>query len=86
MKEEFRSFGRLAIVIWPLKDILRDWMKKNPNTHIRFAMGQIIKSGIYPSAVRSTIERLEIIGAGRSSFPLPKDENELISWWSMKSI
>ena len=86
MKDEARPFGKLAIAIWPLKDVLRKWMKKNPDTHIRFAFGQIIRSGKYPSAVKSTLERIAIIGTGRDSFPLPKNENDLISWWTMKSL
>tara|TARA_S200000501_G_scaffold103642_1_gene97064 strand:- start:1052 stop:1312 length:261 start_codon:yes stop_codon:yes gene_type:complete len=86
MNDESRSFGRLAIAIWPLKDVLMKWMKKNPDTHIRFAFGQIIRSGKYPSAVKSTLERIAIIGPGRESFPLPKNENDLISWWTMKSL
>jgi dTMP kinase len=86
MKDESCSFGRLAIAIWPLKEILRKWMKANPDTHIRFAMGQIIRSGKYPSAVKSTLERLAILGSGNDSFPLPRDETDLISWWSMKPI
>jgi len=47
-------------------------MKKNPDTHIRFALGQIIRSGKYPSAVKSTLERIAIIGPGRDSFPIAK--------------
>ena len=86
MNDESRPFGRLAIAIWPLRDIIMKWMKKNPYTHIRFAMGQIIRSGKYPSAVKSTLERIAILGPGRGSFPLPKDEDDLISWWTMKSI
>ena len=86
MNDESRPFGRLAIAIWPLRDIIMKWMKKNPDTHIRFAMGQIIRSGKYPSAVKSTLERIAILGPGRGSFPLPKDEDDLISWWTMKSI
>ncbi|DAC43346.1 MAG TPA: dTMP kinase [Candidatus Thalassarchaeaceae archaeon] len=86
MNDESRPFGRLVIAIWPLRDILMKWMKKNPDTHIRFAMGQIIRSGKYPSAVKSTLERIAILGPGRGSYPLPKDENDLISWWTMKSI
>ena len=86
MNDESRPFGRLAIAIWPLRDIIMKWMKKNPDTHIRFAMGQIIRSGKYPSAVKSTLERIAILGPGRGSFPLPEDEDDLISWWTMKSI
>ena len=85
MKEEYRPFGRLAISIWPLKEALIKWQKKNPRTHLRFAMGQIVKSGNYDSAINSTIERISILGSGSSKFEAPTNELELISWWSHSS-
>ena len=85
MKEEYRPFGRLAISIWPLKEALIKWQKKNPRTHLRFAMGQIVKSGNYDSAINSTIERISILGSGSSKFEAPTSELELISWWSHSS-
>jgi hypothetical protein len=85
MKEEYRSFGRLAIAVWPLKEALAKWRKKNPRTHIRFAMGQIVRSGKHTSALISTIERITILGSGSDLFPAPSNEDELIQWWSHRS-
>tara|TARA_Y100001935_G_scaffold251388_1_gene253213 strand:+ start:1832 stop:3178 length:1347 start_codon:yes stop_codon:yes gene_type:complete len=85
MKEEYRSFGRLAISVWPLKEALIKWQKRNPRTHIRFAMGQIVKSGNHVVAINSTIERISILGSGSSLFEAPSNENDLVSWWSHKS-
>ena len=36
--------------------------KENPRTHIRFAMGQIVKSGNHALLIISTIERISILG------------------------
>ena len=85
MKEEYRSFGRLVIAVWPLKEALAKWRKKNPRTHIRFAMGQIVRSGKHTSALISTIERITILGSGSDLFPVPSNEDELIQWWSHRS-
>ena len=85
MKEEYRSFGRLAIAVWPLKEALAKWRKNNPRTHIRFAMGQIVRSGKHTSALISTIERITILGSGSDLFPAPSNEDELIQWWSHRS-
>ena len=59
--------------------------KEKSSYALRFAMGQIVKSGNYDSAINSTIERISILGSGSSKFEAPTNELELISWWSHAS-
>ncbi len=81
LRDEFRPMGVLSIAIWPLRDELIRWKRENPTTHMRFFMGQIIKSGRCPDAVNSVVERLKILGSGSDSCEVPDNPGELVKWW-----
>ena len=81
LRVESHSFGILSLVLWPLRKALAKWVLVNPETHLRFAMGQIVRSGEYPSAVRDTIERLAILGNGKSDSSPPAGTSGLVNWW-----
>ena len=81
LRDESHSFGILSVVLWPLRKALAKWILVNPETHPRFAMGQIVRSGEYPSAVRDTIERLAILGNGKSDSSPPAGTSGLVNWW-----
>ena len=81
LKSEYYSFGRLVLAIWPLRKEIRDWQRRNPETHLRFCMGQLEKSGLYESQLRESIERLSIIGSGSEDNSNPKDPGQLSQWW-----
>ena len=74
--------GLLSVAIWPLKDAIVKWKRDNPGTHLRFSMGQIVKSGHYPASVDSVIERLKILGCGNESSEIPEDPEALVKWWT----
>ncbi len=84
LKDEMHSFGTLVLVLWPLRNALRRWLISNPETHPRFAIGQIVRSGVHPKAVRDTIERLAILGNGQSKSSPPAGASGLVSWWQGK--
>ncbi len=44
-------------------------------------MGQIVRSGEHPNAVRDTIERLVILGPGKSDSAPPDGTSGLVNWW-----
>lgn len=81
LRDETHSFGTLVLVLWPLRRALARWLTANPDTHPRFAMGQIVRSGEHPRAVRDTIERLAILGNGRSTAAAPAGASGLVAWW-----
>jgi len=81
LRDELRAIGLLSIAIWPLRDEIIRWKKENPTTHLRFFMGQIIKSGRCPWGVNSVIERLKILGSGRGSYEIPENPGDLVKWW-----
>ena len=81
LRDETHSFGTLVLVLWPLRRALARWLAANPDTHPRFAMGQIVRSGEHPRAVRDTIERLAILGNGRSTAAAPAGASGLVAWW-----
>ena len=81
LRDEMQTFGMLMLVIWPLRNGLRRWLAQNPETHPRFAMGQIVRSGEFPRDVRNTIERLSILGLGKSDSSIIAEPSDLVSWW-----
>ena len=80
LKEELFSFGRLALVIWPLRRAITRWQSENPKTHLRFCLGQIIKSGDHQSSLLDTMDRLSILGTGTKN-SVPKKTQDLADWW-----
>ena len=81
LRDEIRSMGLLSIAIWPLREEIIRWRKENPKTHLRFSMGQIVKSGKCPAAVKSVMERLKILGSGSESHEIPENSGDLVKWW-----
>ena len=81
LRDEIRSMGLLSIAIWPLREEIIRWRKENPKTHLRFFMGQIVKSGMCPAAVNSVMERLKILGSGSESHEIPENSGDLVKWW-----
>ena len=81
LKEPYLAYGRLALAIWPLRKAIRSWQIKNQTTHLRFSMGQIVKSGKYENEMRQTISRISILGSGSSLKNKPENFDSLVDWW-----
>ncbi|RZP11686.1 MAG: dTMP kinase [Candidatus Poseidoniales archaeon] len=84
LKQRYRTLGLTMLAIWPLRDAIRRWSSDNPETHLRFAMGQVVRSGEHPSAVRDSLERIALLGSGTVDSPLPAGTSGLVSWWQGK--
>ena len=84
LKQRYRTLGMTMLAIWPLRDAIRRWMLDNPDIHLRFAMGQVVRSGEHPSAVRDSLERIALLGSGIADSPLPAGASGLVSWWQGK--
>ena len=67
LRSEIFSFGYLALAIWPLRRAISQWQSRNPDTHLRFSLGQLAKSDIHEKAFFDTISRLSILGSGKES-------------------
>jgi dTMP kinase len=81
LREKYFSFGRLVLAIWPLRQAIRRWQSLNPDTHLRFSVGQIIRSGQHERALVETVSRLSILGCGSEEKPPPEDIENLVDWW-----
>ena len=81
MKENFLPFGYLILAIWPLRSTIQKWIKENPNTHLRYCLGQIIRSGENTVAIDNCLQRIKILGSGIPDTDLPDDESSLVDWW-----
>ena len=84
LRGELISFGHLALAIWPLRRAISQWQSRNPDTHLRFSLGQISKSGLHERALLDTISRLSILGSGTGSRRNPETIDALIDWWCGK--
>ena len=81
LREELFPFGRLVLAIWPLRREISKWQSRNPKTHLRFFMGQIVKSGRHERALRDTISRLSVLGSGVEGRATPENYESLVDWW-----
>ncbi len=81
LKEQFLPFGYLVLAIWPLRDIIRKWIRNNPSTNLRYCIGQIIRSGEHPVEINNCIQRIKILGSGKPNSQLLTDPSSLVEWW-----
>ena len=84
LKEELFAFGRLILAIWPLRDAIKTWQLRNPDTHLRFCMGQLVKSDLHERALLDTILRLSILGSGCGREDPIMEIEDLVEWWMGK--
>ena len=84
LRGELFSFGHLVLAIWPLRQAISQWQSKNPDTHLRFSLGQISKSGLHERALLDTISRLSILGSGTGDTKNPVTIDTLVDWWNGK--
>ena len=85
------GYGRLCLVMWPLRTTLASWRRSNPDGDWSNALKSIMldDNGKRPPpairrAIAAVIERLNLISSGHLECPVPKNESELIIWWSME--
>jgi hypothetical protein len=81
LKEQFLPFGYLVLAIWPLRNIIKRWIKENPKTHLRYCLGQINRSGKNPVAIDNCLQRIQILGSGKPNMVIPSDPSSLVDWW-----
>ena len=85
------GYGRLCLAMWPLRTALASWRRSNPNRDWTDALKEILRDGDEkrppPStrrAVTAVMARLNLISSGHTECPVPKNEEELMIWWSME--
>tara|TARA_B100001115_G_scaffold161867_1_gene137094 strand:- start:315 stop:557 length:243 start_codon:yes stop_codon:yes gene_type:complete len=75
--------------MWPLRTALSSWRRANPEGDWKDSLKEIIiernqkKAPLQiRKAVKNVIERLTLISSGHAQCPVPKNEEELVVWWS----
>ncbi len=81
LRKQYRALGMTILAIWPLKKAIREWMEDNPKTHLRYAMGQMVRSGKYSSAINDALSRISLLGPGVEGESPPAGPSGLVSWW-----
>ncbi|MBN17189.1 MAG: dTMP kinase [Euryarchaeota archaeon] len=79
LRSDWQAFGRLGLVIWPLKENLSDWRKRNPSKSWKHSFGAVLSSS--PEHTQDCINRLKILGPGKEGVLLPSTHSELLAWW-----
>ncbi len=82
LKDEYYPFGRLLLIIWPIRKEIKKWQRQNPKTHLRFCLPDIIKVNSNLQSINSMISRLNTLGDGRTKNKKITSEEDLIKWWN----
>ena len=83
------GYGRLCLAMWPLRAALSSWRRSNPDSDWREALKDIISHSDNKKvplntrkSVNDVIKRLHLISSGHAECPVPKNDEELLVWWS----
>ena len=84
LRAEWQAFGRLGLVIWPLKEEFAKWQDENPDGQWRNSLSVIV--GKNPSAemiqaMENCVARLAILGSGMADVDPPSNVAEFRKWW-----
>ena len=84
LRADWQSFGRLGMVIWPLKEELSNWAKQNPEGDWKNALSEVIGESPNEDMNRKLefcLARLGVIGSGKANISPPKSISEFCNWW-----
>ena len=84
LRSDWQAFGRIGIALWPLKEALSEWRKNNPNSSWKHGLSAALSSN--PMATDSCINRLSLLGSGKSEVAPPSTREELLSWWQNGAV
>jgi len=84
LRPDWQAYGRLGLVLWPLKETLSAWMQDNPESSWKSALNKIL--GRNPDAdmrarADACLARLAVIGSGATDRDPPADIDGLRRWW-----
>ena len=84
LRSEWQAFGRLGLVIWPLKEEFSSWESENPKGRWRDSLSAIV--GKNPSdemleKLEHCRARLAILGSGADGIEPPASVDEFRKWW-----
>ena len=88
LRDERLAYGRLALVMWPLRTSLSSWRRLNPESDWTNSMEDIAKNNpakipLYQlnKAFEDVYERIKMLTSGHENCPPPSTREELIVWW-----
>jgi len=84
LRSDWQAFGRIGIAIWPLKEALSEWRRGHPNSSWKHGLGAVLSSN--PAAANSCINRLSLLGSGKSEVSPPSTREELLNWWKNGAV
>jgi len=84
LRADWQAFGRLGMVIWPLKDELSEWATENPNGRWRNALSAVVgksPNDEMKAKLEACMARLGVIGSGMADVASPTSVIEFRNWW-----
>lgn len=86
LRQDRVGFGRLCLVLWPLRTLISSWRRANPEADWASALGDLLANSKLPAyqmkkSLHDVYQRLEILTSGHNQCPTPTTIEELIVWW-----
>ena len=83
LRPDWQAFGRLSLAIWPLRAMLVEHRRANPESAWRDLLSQTLDRGgeQADAAALATCARLAILGSGSNSSDPPTDAESLRRWY-----
>jgi dTMP kinase len=83
LRPDWQAFGRLSLALWPLRKMMSNQRRTNPDGNWRDILSQILRDGddVVESAALAACARLAILGSGEEGVHPPSNSDELRRWY-----
>ena len=81
LKNDYFDFGRLILVIWPIRSVINKWQRENTQSSLIDCMSELIQIKDNDILFEYVIDRINVIGPGNLKFKEILSKQELVNWW-----
>ena len=81
LKNDYFHFGRLILVIWPIRSEINKWQRENTQSSLIDCMSELIQIKDNDILLEYVIDRINIVGPGNLKFKEISTKQELVKWW-----
>jgi hypothetical protein len=83
LRPDWQAFGRLSLALSPLRKMMSNQRRTNPDGNWRDLLSQILRDGdeLVKSAALASCARLAILGSGDEGVQPPSNSDELRRWY-----
>jgi hypothetical protein len=81
LKNDYFDFGRLILVIWPIRSEINKWQRENTQSSLIDCMSELIQIKDNDILFEYVIDRINVIGPGNLKFKEISSKQEFVKWW-----